>query len=114
MPVLRLPGITSDDLFYLKKPPGKTLCVGAGYISLECGNCGHCVLCLCCVCAVSVLCLCCVRAVSVLATSRSSAATAITVLAAGQLLQFLSLSPALYRPTRRVMLSAQVPVHARC
>jgi thioredoxin reductase (NADPH) len=31
-------GITSDDLFYLKKPPGKTLCVGAGYISLECAG----------------------------------------------------------------------------
>lgn len=27
--------ITSDDLFYLPSPPGKTLCVGAGYISLE-------------------------------------------------------------------------------
>jgi len=30
--------ITSDDIFYLKKTPGKTLCVGAGYISLECGG----------------------------------------------------------------------------
>jgi thioredoxin reductase (NADPH) len=27
--------ITSDDLFYLDHSPGKTLCVGAGYISLE-------------------------------------------------------------------------------
>ena len=27
--------ITSDDIFYLDKAPGKTLCVGAGYISLE-------------------------------------------------------------------------------
>eukprot|EP01127_Copromyxa_protea_P011639 TRINITY_DN2945_c0_g1_i1.p1 TRINITY_DN2945_c0_g1~~TRINITY_DN2945_c0_g1_i1.p1 ORF type:complete len:985 (-),score=260.09 TRINITY_DN2945_c0_g1_i1:40-2730(-) len=30
--------ITSDDLFSLTTPPGKTLCVGAGYISLECGG----------------------------------------------------------------------------
>jgi len=30
--------ITSDDLFSLSHPPGKTLCVGAGYISLECGG----------------------------------------------------------------------------
>lgn len=30
--------ITSDDLFSLKKSPGKTLCVGAGYIALECGG----------------------------------------------------------------------------
>jgi thioredoxin reductase (NADPH) len=27
--------ITSDDVFSLPKPPGKTLCVGASYISLE-------------------------------------------------------------------------------
>lgn len=37
-----LPGkelvITSDDLFSLKHSPGKVLCVGAGYISLECGG----------------------------------------------------------------------------
>lgn len=37
--------ITSDDIFYLKRAPGKTLCVGAGYISLECGgflhHCGY-------------------------------------------------------------------------
>lgn len=30
--------ITSDDVFYLKQAPGKTLCVGAGYISLECAG----------------------------------------------------------------------------
>jgi len=30
--------ITSDDLFSMKKSPGKTLCVGAGYIALECGG----------------------------------------------------------------------------
>jgi len=30
--------ITSDDIFSLKHPPGKTLCVGAGYISLETGG----------------------------------------------------------------------------
>eukprot|EP01124_Arcella_intermedia_P020358 TRINITY_DN2782_c0_g1_i2.p1 TRINITY_DN2782_c0_g1~~TRINITY_DN2782_c0_g1_i2.p1 ORF type:complete len:901 (-),score=193.98 TRINITY_DN2782_c0_g1_i2:2153-4855(-) len=30
--------ITSDDLFSLTRSPGKTLCVGAGYISLECGG----------------------------------------------------------------------------
>lgn len=39
---LDIPGkefaITSDDLFSLKKPPGKTLCIGAGYISLECAG----------------------------------------------------------------------------
>ncbi|CAB3403409.1 unnamed protein product [Caenorhabditis bovis] len=28
-------GITSDDLFSLPKPPGKTLVVGAGYVALE-------------------------------------------------------------------------------
>ncbi|XP_075170553.1 thioredoxin reductase 1, mitochondrial-like [Haematobia irritans] len=31
-------GITSDDLFKLNKPPGKTLLVGAGYISMECAG----------------------------------------------------------------------------
>eukprot|EP01125_Pyxidicula_operculata_P017274 TRINITY_DN6045_c2_g1_i4.p1 TRINITY_DN6045_c2_g1~~TRINITY_DN6045_c2_g1_i4.p1 ORF type:complete len:998 (-),score=286.89 TRINITY_DN6045_c2_g1_i4:193-3045(-) len=31
-------GITSDDLFSRKQVPGKTLCVGAGYIALECGG----------------------------------------------------------------------------
>jgi thioredoxin reductase (NADPH) len=30
--------ITSDDIFYLKNAPGKTLCVGASYISLECAG----------------------------------------------------------------------------
>lgn len=30
--------ITSDDLFSLKKEPGKTLVVGASYIALECGG----------------------------------------------------------------------------
>ena len=30
--------ITSDDIFWLKKKPGKTLCVGASYISLECAG----------------------------------------------------------------------------
>ena len=31
-------GITSDDIFSLKYPPGKTLCVGASYVSLECAG----------------------------------------------------------------------------
>ncbi|CAG9859606.1 unnamed protein product [Phyllotreta striolata] len=31
-------GITSDDIFSLTKPPGKTLVVGAGYIGLECAG----------------------------------------------------------------------------
>lgn len=31
-------GITSDDIFSLKKAPGKTLVVGASYIALECGG----------------------------------------------------------------------------
>lgn len=31
-------GLTSDDLFSLRKPPGKTLLVGASYIALECGG----------------------------------------------------------------------------
>jgi len=30
--------ITSDDLFSLPKAPGKTLCIGASYISLECAG----------------------------------------------------------------------------
>lgn len=30
--------ITSDDLFSLKSPPGKTLIVGASYIALECAG----------------------------------------------------------------------------
>mmetsp|Transcript_4880 Transcript_4880/g.4644 ORF Transcript_4880/g.4644 Transcript_4880/m.4644 type:complete len:105 (+) Transcript_4880:342-656(+) len=28
-------GITSDDIFWLKKNPGKTLVIGASYIALE-------------------------------------------------------------------------------
>jgi len=31
-------GITSDDIFSLKKSPGKTLVVGASYIALECSG----------------------------------------------------------------------------
>uniref|UniRef100_A0A182J4F6 thioredoxin-disulfide reductase (NADPH) n=1 Tax=Anopheles atroparvus TaxID=41427 RepID=A0A182J4F6_ANOAO len=31
-------GITSDDIFSLPHQPGKTLCVGAGYIGLECAG----------------------------------------------------------------------------
>ena len=31
-------GITSDDLFQLKKAPGKTLVVGASYVALECAG----------------------------------------------------------------------------
>ena len=31
-------GITSDDLFSLRKPPGKTLVVGASYVALECAG----------------------------------------------------------------------------
>lgn len=30
--------ITSDDIFSLRQAPGKTLCVGAGYIALECAG----------------------------------------------------------------------------
>lgn len=30
--------ITSDDLFWLQKAPGKTLVIGAGYIAMECGG----------------------------------------------------------------------------
>mmetsp|Transcript_19823 Transcript_19823/g.63755 ORF Transcript_19823/g.63755 Transcript_19823/m.63755 type:complete len:611 (+) Transcript_19823:129-1961(+) len=30
--------IDSDDLFSLKKAPGRVLCIGAGYIALECGG----------------------------------------------------------------------------
>ena len=30
--------ITSDDLFSLTNPPGKTLIVGGGYIALECAG----------------------------------------------------------------------------
>lgn len=31
-------GITSDDLFSLKKAPGKTLVIGASYVALECAG----------------------------------------------------------------------------
>lgn len=31
-------GITSDDIFQLQKPPGKTLVVGASYVALECAG----------------------------------------------------------------------------
>lgn len=31
-------GITSDDIFWMKEPPGKTLVVGASYVSLECAG----------------------------------------------------------------------------
>ena len=30
--------ITSDDLFFLQRSPGKTLCVGGSYIALECAG----------------------------------------------------------------------------
>ncbi|XP_071110707.1 thioredoxin reductase 2, mitochondrial-like isoform X1 [Haliotis cracherodii] len=30
--------ISSDDIFWMKKPPGKTLVVGGSYIGLECGG----------------------------------------------------------------------------
>jgi len=30
--------ISSDDIFWQEKPPGKTLCIGASYISLECAG----------------------------------------------------------------------------
>ena len=39
---LDIPGFeytcTSDDLFYMKTPPGKVLVVGAGYVALECAG----------------------------------------------------------------------------
>jgi pyruvate/2-oxoglutarate dehydrogenase complex dihydrolipoamide dehydrogenase (E3) component len=31
-------GITSDDIFSLPNNPGKTLCIGASYIALECAG----------------------------------------------------------------------------
>lgn len=31
-------GITSDDLFSMDRSPGKTLCIGASYVSLECAG----------------------------------------------------------------------------
>jgi len=30
--------LSSDDLFSLRSPPGKTLCIGGGYIALECAG----------------------------------------------------------------------------
>lgn len=30
--------VTSDDIFFLPEPPGKTLCVGGSYIALECAG----------------------------------------------------------------------------
>jgi len=38
IPGARELGITSDDIFSLSKPPGKTLLVGASYIALECAG----------------------------------------------------------------------------
>ena len=38
MPGMKEHAITSDDLFWKKEAPGKTLCVGAGYIAMECGG----------------------------------------------------------------------------
>ena len=38
IPDLEKKVITSDDIFFLTKPPGKTLVVGAGYVALECGG----------------------------------------------------------------------------
>ena len=39
---LQIPGgehaVDSDDIFSLEKAPGRVLCVGAGYIALECGG----------------------------------------------------------------------------
>jgi len=31
-------GISSDDIFWMEENPGKTLCVGASYVSLECAG----------------------------------------------------------------------------
>ena len=31
-------GPCSDDLFWLKKPPGRTLLIGGGYVALECAG----------------------------------------------------------------------------
>ncbi|KAF7687197.1 thioredoxin reductase 2, tandem duplicate 2 [Silurus meridionalis] len=38
VPGAREYGITSDDLFWLKESPGKTLVVGASYVALECAG----------------------------------------------------------------------------
>lgn len=37
-PGFREHSISSDDLFWLKKAPGKSLVIGAGYIAMECGG----------------------------------------------------------------------------
>ena len=34
----KLYAISSDDIFSLKKAPGKTLVVGSGYIGMECAG----------------------------------------------------------------------------
>ena len=45
LPNIKELAITSDDIFWLKKAPGKTLVVGASYVALECAgflnNCGY-------------------------------------------------------------------------
>lgn len=38
IPGMKEHAITSDDLFWKKEAPGKTLCIGAGYIAMECGG----------------------------------------------------------------------------
>eukprot|EP01012_Entosiphon_sulcatum_P005133 TRINITY_DN12197_c0_g1_i9.p1 TRINITY_DN12197_c0_g1~~TRINITY_DN12197_c0_g1_i9.p1 ORF type:complete len:559 (-),score=102.40 TRINITY_DN12197_c0_g1_i9:2317-3966(-) len=38
IPGCREYGITSDDIFKLKEDPGKSLCIGASYVSLECAG----------------------------------------------------------------------------
>lgn len=38
VPGLKENCISSDDIFWMKKAPGKTLVIGAGYIALECGG----------------------------------------------------------------------------
>lgn len=38
LPNVRELAITSDDIFWRKSPPGKTLIIGAGYIAVECAG----------------------------------------------------------------------------
>ena len=38
LPNIRELAITSDDIFWKKKPPGKTLVIGGGYIAVECAG----------------------------------------------------------------------------
>jgi len=38
IPNIKKIAITSDDFFWLKKSPGKTLVVGASYVALECAG----------------------------------------------------------------------------